>query len=89
MNSDVALFWIQEALKTAALLTTPLLAAALVVGLIVSLFQAITSIQEMTLSYVPKMVVVALVLLAMGPWMMEILSDFTIHVLQFIPSVSQ
>lgn len=88
MNSDVALFWIQEALKTAALLTAPLLAAALVVGLIVSLLQAITSIQEMTLSYVPKMAVVALVLLALGPWMMQMLTDFTIHVLQFIPSVS-
>lgn len=89
MNSDVALFWIQEALKTAALLTAPLLAAALVVGLIVSLLQAITSIQEMTLSYVPKMAVVAIVLLVLGPWMMEILSDFTIHVLQFIPNVSR
>lgn len=88
MNSDVALFWIQEALKTAALLTAPLLAAALVVGLIVSLIQAITSIQEMTLSYVPKMAVVALVLLFLGPWMMQILSDFTIHVIQFIPSIS-
>ncbi|MEX0599000.1 MAG: flagellar biosynthesis protein FliQ [Rhodothermales bacterium] len=88
MNSDVALFWIQEALKTAALLTAPLLAAALVVGLIVSLIQAITSIQEMTLSYVPKMAVVALVLLFLGPWMMQILSDFTIQVLQFIPSIS-
>lgn len=89
MNSDVALFWIQESLKTAALLTAPLLAAALIVGLIVSLVQAITSIQEMTLSYVPKMAVVALVLLALGPWMLEILSDFTLHVLQFIPNVSR
>lgn len=89
MNSDVALFWIQEALKTAALLTAPLLVAALVVGLIVSLIQAITSIQEMTLSYVPKMAIVAVVLLVLGPWMMEILTDFTINVLQFIPSVSR
>ena len=88
MNSDVALFWIQESLKTAALLTAPLLAAALVVGLIISLLQAVTSIQEMTLSYVPKMAVVALVLLALGPWMMQILTDFTVHVIQFIPSIS-
>lgn len=89
MNSDVALFWIQEALKTAALLTAPLLAAALIVGLIVSLLQAITSIQEMTLSYVPKMAVVVLVLLLLGPWMIQTLSDFTIHVIQFIPNVSR
>lgn len=88
MNSDVALFWIQESLKTAALLTTPLLVAALIVGLIISLLQAVTSIQEMTLSYVPKMAVVAIVLLLLAPWMMQILSDFTVNVLNFIPSVS-
>ncbi|MEX0747775.1 MAG: flagellar biosynthesis protein FliQ [Rhodothermales bacterium] len=88
MNSDVALFWIQEALKTAALLTAPLLGVALVVGLIISLLQALTSIQEMTLSYVPKMAAVAVILLIMAPWMMEILSDFTISVLNFIPSIS-
>jgi flagellar biosynthesis protein FliQ len=89
MNTDVALFWIQEALKTAVLLTAPLLGAALIVGLVVSLIQAITSIQEMTLSYVPKMAIVAIVLLVLAPWMMEILSDFTIDVLRFIPAVSR
>lgn len=89
MNADVALFWIQESLKTAVLLTAPLLGIALVVGLIVSLFQAITSIQEMTLSYVPKMAAVAAVLLILAPWFIEILSDFTINVITFIPSVSQ
>ena len=88
MNSDVALFWIQESLKTAAMLTAPLLGVALVVGLIISLLQALTSIQEMTLSYVPKMAAVAIILLIMAPWMMEILSDFTISVLNFIPSIS-
>ena len=88
MNSDVALFWIQESLKTAAMLTAPLLGIALVVGLIISLLQALTSIQEMTLSYVPKMAAVAIILLIMAPWMMEILSDFTISVLNFIPSIS-
>lgn len=89
MNTDVALFWIQEALKTAVMLTAPLLGIALIVGLIVSLLQAITSIQEMTLSYVPKMAAVAAILLILSPWMMETLSDFTINVLNFIPSVSR
>jgi flagellar biosynthetic protein FliQ len=82
------LFWIQESLKTAAMLTAPLLGVALIVGLIISLLQALTSIQEMTLSYVPKMAAVAVILLIMAPWMMEILSDFTISVLNFIPSIS-
>jgi flagellar biosynthetic protein FliQ len=89
MNTDVALFWIQESLKVAAMLTAPLLGVALVVGLIVSLIQALTSIQEMTLSYVPKMAAVAAVLLILAPWMMEILSDFTANVLNFIPSISR
>ncbi len=88
MNTDVALFWVQEALKTAALITAPLLGAALVVGLIVSLLQAITSIQEMTLSYIPKMMVVAIVLLLLAPWMLQMLSDFTTHIFQVIPDIS-
>ncbi len=89
MNTDVALFWIQESLKTAVMLTAPLLGVALIVGLVVSLVQALTSIQEMTLSYVPKMAAVAAVLLILAPWMMEILSDFTVNVLNFIPNVSR
>lgn len=89
MNTDVALYWVQEALKTAVMLTAPLLGMALVVGLVVSLVQAITSIQEATLAYIPKMAAVGLVLLLLAPWMLEILSDFTIHVIQFIPEVSR
>ena len=88
MNTDVALFWIQDALRTAALMGSPLLMAALMVGLIVSLFQAVTSIQEMTLSYIPKIVVVGLVLLALAPWLIETLTDFTTRAFQFIPNVA-
>src|SRR5699024_9552303 len=62
MNTDVALFWIQESIKTGAMLAAPILGIALAVGLMVSLFQAITSIQEMTLSYIPKMVAVGIIL---------------------------
>jgi flagellar biosynthetic protein FliQ len=89
MNSDVALYWIQEALKTALLLVGPLLGVALVVGLVISLLQAITSVQEMTLSYVPKILAVGLVLLLLAPWMLQMLTDFTVHVLQFIPNISR
>lgn len=88
MNADVALFWVQESLKTSVLIVAPLLGTALVVGLIVSLFQAITSMQEMTLSYIPKMAVVGLVLLLLAPWMLEIMTDFTTHVIEFIPNVA-
>ncbi len=89
MNSDVALFWVQEAIKTAIMVIGPLLGTALVVGLIVSLFQAITSIQEMTLAFIPKILAIALVLLFFAPWMLEILTDFTTGVMNFIPQVSR
>lgn len=88
MNQDVALYWVQEAIKLAGMMTLPLLGVALAVGLVVSLFQALTSLQEMTLSYVPKMFAVAIVLLLLAPWMLEMLTDFTTHVIQFIPNVS-
>lgn len=89
MNTDVALFWIQEALKTGAMLAAPILGIALAVGLVVSLIQAITSIQEMTLSYVPKMLAVGLILLILTPWLLQLLVDFTTNAFQFIPNVSR
>ena len=89
MNADVAMYWVQEAMQTAMLLATPLLGAALAVGLMVSLFQAVTSMQEMTLSFIPKILIVALVLLLFSPWMLQILTDFATHALQFIPNVSR
>jgi len=54
----------------------------------VSLFQALTSIQEMTLSYIPKILAVALLLLVLAPWMIQILTEFTTRVFQFIPLIS-
>lgn len=89
MNTDVALFWIQESIKTGAMLAAPILGVALAVGLMVSLFQAITSIQEMTLSYIPKMVAVGIILLLFAPWLIQMLVDFTTSAFQFIPNVSR
>lgn len=89
MNTDVALFWIQEALKTGAFLAAPILGIALAVGLVISLLQAITSIQEMTLSYVPKMIAVGLILLLLTPWLLQMIIDFTTNAFQFIPNVSR
>ena len=89
MNSDVALYWTQEALQTAVLLALPLLVTALVVGLLFSMLQAITSVQEMTLSQIPKMLAVAVVLLLLAPWMLEMLSDFAANVMTYIPRVSR
>jgi flagellar biosynthetic protein FliQ len=88
MNTDVALYWMQESIRTGFMLVAPLLGAALLVGVVVSLFQAITSMQEMTLSYIPKMIAIALVLLVLAPWMLETLTDFAINVIRFIPNIS-
>lgn len=88
MNSDVALFWLQQGVRVALLVGAPMLAVALAVGLMTSLFQAVTSIQEMTLSSIPKILAVAAVLILLGPWMLQNLVDFTTSVFQFIPEVS-
>lgn len=89
MNSDVALYWVQEATQISILLTAPMLGVALVVGLLVSLFQAVTSMQEMTLSYIPKILALVAVLFILGPWMLEMLTDFTVNVFRYIPNVSR
>jgi flagellar biosynthetic protein FliQ len=89
MNSDVALFWLQEGIRISLIVSTPMLAVALGVGLLTSLFQAVTSIQEMTLSSIPKLLAVAAVLILLGPWMLQHLVDFTASVFAFIPNVSR
>ena len=89
MNTDVALFWVQEAIQITIMIIGPLLGTALVVGLVVSLFQAITSIQEMTLAFIPKILAIALILLFFSSWMLEVLTDFTTNVMNFIPQVSR
>lgn len=68
----------EEALKTTAMLSAPMLGAALVTGLIVSVLQAITQINEATLTFIPKMIVIGVVLILAGPWMLDTLSQFTI-----------
>jgi flagellar biosynthetic protein FliQ len=72
----------QETLKTTALLAGPLLLAALVVGLLVSVFQAVTQINEATLTFIPKMIVVGLVLVLAAPWMMDVMNHFTVQLFE-------
>ncbi|GAB5537445.1 MAG: flagellar biosynthesis protein FliQ [Rubricoccaceae bacterium] len=89
MTPETALHWSQTALMLALTVATPLLGSALSVGLVVSLFQAMTSIQEMTLSSIPKMFAVAGVLLLLAPWMIEMMTDFSTEVFRAIATVSQ
>jgi flagellar biosynthesis protein FliQ len=76
----------QKALVTAMIVSLPLLGATLIVGVLISIFQAVTSIQEMTLTFIPKILVVAAILYFMGPWMGQILIAFTAELLGNLPA---
>jgi flagellar biosynthetic protein FliQ len=72
----------QDALRTTAMVSAPVLGAALITGLVVSIFQAITQINEATLSFIPKMIVIAVVLMLAGPWMLDTMSQFTVQLFE-------
>ncbi|WP_444896393.1 flagellar biosynthesis protein FliQ [Microbulbifer sp. SSSA005] len=77
MNPEVALDLVREMLKTAAMVSSPILGIALFVGLIVSIFQVVTQIQEMTLTFVPKMLSIVAVIFAFGAWMLGTIVIYT------------
>lgn len=70
----------QSSVYTILLISAPALGVALLVGLMVSVFQATTQIQEQTLAFIPKIVAVFVVILAAGPWMLRVLLDFTMGI---------
>lgn len=82
MNEDIILQLGQDALKTMAILSAPLLLSTLVIGLIISIFQALTQINENTLTFVPKMIVIAIVLVLAGPWMMDVMKNYTVNLFE-------
>jgi len=82
MGEEMVLHLGQETLKATAMLSAPLLLAALVVGLLVGIFQAITQINEATLTFIPKVVVIGIILVVAGPWMLDVLSKFTIELFE-------
>ncbi|HKY93231.1 MAG TPA: flagellar biosynthesis protein FliQ [Nevskiaceae bacterium] len=89
MTPETVLTQANDALRLALLLGAPLLLTALVVGLVVGLFQAATQINEMTLSFIPKVVAMAAVLVAAGPWMLGLLVDYTRRLIESIPALVQ
>lgn len=86
MDSQAALTMAQNALYTVLMLSAPVLLSVLVVGLVVSLFQAITQIHEATLSFVPKLVAAIAVFAIAGPWMMTTLVEFIRSTILSIPN---
>ncbi|HOD65178.1 MAG TPA: flagellar biosynthesis protein FliQ [candidate division Zixibacteria bacterium] len=77
----------REALSVTLLISGPMLLFGLIVGLVISIFQAVTQIHEMTLTFVPKILAVALALLIFLPWMINIATDFTRHMFDLIPQL--
>ncbi|MET3207710.1 UNVERIFIED_CONTAM: flagellar biosynthetic protein FliQ [Paenibacillus sp. PvR008] len=81
MTSEFIISLAGQAVYTVLKVSAPMLILGLVVGLIISIFQATTQIQEQTLAFVPKIVAVLLALLLFGPWILTILVDFTFNIL--------
>ena len=77
----------QRALEITLLLSAPLLLTALVTGLLVSAFQAATQINEMTLSFIPKLLALALALVVAGPWMLRVIVSYTRELIGSIPGL--
>lgn len=75
----------RSAMQVALMLSLPILIVSLVAGLIVSIFQAITQIQELTLTFIPKIIAVAVTLLILAPWMAKLITNYTIALYQNIP----
>ena len=77
----------QQALWVTMLIAGPMLLSALAVGLLVGMFQAATQINEMTMSFIPKLLVLVLALVIGGPWMLSVMMNFTKQLMEQIPSL--
>lgn len=88
MNQDLVLEIFTAAVVLALKLAAPTLVIAMLVGLVIAVLQAATQIHEQTLTFAPKAIVVALGLLAMGPWMMNSLIDFFNYIVELMSEVT-
>ncbi|NIA19141.1 MAG: flagellar biosynthesis protein FliQ [Xanthomonadaceae bacterium] len=87
MSPEYVVGFAKQALETTLLISAPMLGFGLVIGLAVSIFQAVTSIQEMTLTFIPKILAVFLAIIIFFPWMQRYLVDFTVRLIVSIPAV--
>jgi flagellar biosynthetic protein FliQ len=85
MSQDLVIQVFRDCLKTALLVSAPLLCAAILVGLAVSIFQAATQIHEMSLSFVPKILAIIACLMILSPWMLSVLMAYTTEIISNIP----
>jgi len=82
MSQNQVLYMAKEALATAILVGGPVLGVSLLIGLLVSIFQAMTQIQEQTLSFIPKILAIAAVMMLLGSWMLGVLTNYTVNLLK-------
>jgi flagellar biosynthetic protein FliQ len=86
MSGDMVIQLGQEALMIVLIVCAPMLGLGLTVGLMVSVFQATTSIQEQTLAFIPKIIAVFVAILIFGPWMLSVMIEFFVDIFQNLPS---
>ncbi len=87
MENEFAVEVVNQAIKVTLLLSAPMLIGALVVGVLISIFQAVTQINEQTLSFIPKILVIFAALVIFSPWMMETLVTYTQELITSIPEL--
>jgi flagellar biosynthetic protein FliQ len=86
MTEDVVLSLGRDAIWTTVLLASPLLISALVVGLVVSILQAVTQINEATLTFIPKMLTIVIVMVILAPWMTQMITSYTTELFTSLPN---
>ena len=89
MSQDAVLEVFHDALMLALLLCGPMLIISIIVGLVISIIQAATQVHEQPITFVPKLVAIALILLLTGPWMMNQMNEFTVKLFDLISQISQ
>jgi len=89
MNVDLVQELLKQTLMMAIMLAGPILLLTLLVGVAVSIFQTVTSIQEMTLSFMPKVLIISGALVVAGPWMLHQITIFTVGLIQRLPDLAR
>ncbi|MBF0381566.1 MAG: flagellar biosynthesis protein FliQ [Magnetococcales bacterium] len=87
MPVETVIQMVVDALRIAMMISAPMLLTALVVGIMISLFQSVTQIQEMTLTFIPKILATFLALMISLPWMLQTLMDYFTHLFESIPAM--
>ncbi len=87
MNPETVMSLMSNAIQMMLKLSGPLLLGGLAIGIMIGVFQAVTQIQEMTLTFIPKILVTALILLVTFPWMLQIMIDYTSNLFRSVPDL--